>query len=62
MLLFYRMLRVVTLKCYVWKSVVHEVICMFTNHELAYSPLYASQQDKVVVPVRSCPYGSSYGG
>ena len=42
MLLFYRMLRVVTLKClieehvHVWKSVVHEVICTITNSELAY--------------------------
>ena len=41
MLLFCRMLRVVTLKCltkehvHVWKSVVHEVIRMFTNRELA---------------------------
>ena len=36
MLLFYRMLRVVTLKCLTKEHVVHGVIRMVTNHELAY--------------------------
>ena len=44
MLLFSRMWRVVILKCltkehvHVWKSVVHGVICTFTNSKLAYYP------------------------